>query len=552
MSSQQHMYQNPACNLSASTSFASTAPAGVQAVLESLDDSGTTTLLPPGRTVRTVTGGTPPATTPSSPLYLCVKPGCSKQSWNGQPDEYCSQTHRREAQTQVQAFEYACALPGCDKASWNGQPREYCSHGHRKQATAATAPLQAARGALAELKAEQERHAAALADAQSAETLVLAQLHLEKATEVQEDELQPQVTTEAAEAPAAEAQPQDAPEAEEAQAPRQTAEVQAPAATAPVPVSATSPAALSATAPAAPPAVAPAVEAPARPQEAELLVQDSTQVEALRQMAETPVQDRAQAAEVQATELQAEAQTERMPNPEQTPRSMDETTFERLQQDELITITVKGKLGLSAEPDTGRVLSVTPGGQAEKLGVLVGMTIHRINKGPFRKSILSEKVATMASFQLRLSSEVGCSTPRVGSSTPNSASAEKVRQVEAEEAAEPKAAAAPKAADKRKSTEEPAKSKAASTTQSYAQSCRAAATPRAKSTEEAAEPKAAATPKVADAISEALKRRVVEEHRAAKERALAKAEAMKAMATAAAKAKLEEEIKVAAEAQAAA
>ena len=80
-------------------------------------------------------------------------------------------------------------------------------------------------------------------------------------------------------------------------------------------------------------------------------------------------------------------------------------TSERVQQDELITITVKGKLGLNVEPDTGRILSVIPGGQAEKLGLLVGITIHRIDKGPFSKSTLIEKVGTNAPFQLRVSSE---------------------------------------------------------------------------------------------------------------------------------------------------
>eukprot|EP00930_Biecheleria_cincta_P049287 TRINITY_DN34511_c0_g1_i1.p1 TRINITY_DN34511_c0_g1~~TRINITY_DN34511_c0_g1_i1.p1 ORF type:complete len:365 (-),score=34.58 TRINITY_DN34511_c0_g1_i1:84-1178(-) len=49
----------------------------------------------------------------------CVRPGCGKPSWNGDPGQYCSKTCRDQVAS-------LCARPGCGKPSWNGQPNEYC------------------------------------------------------------------------------------------------------------------------------------------------------------------------------------------------------------------------------------------------------------------------------------------------------------------------------------------------------------------------------------------------------------------------------------------
>jgi len=78
--------------------------------------------------------------------YTCRKPGCNKPTWNGQPGEYCSKGCRTDDQAnQFPSYDspsyagethgpsYAgaqrdiCMKPGCSKPTWNGQPGEYCS-----------------------------------------------------------------------------------------------------------------------------------------------------------------------------------------------------------------------------------------------------------------------------------------------------------------------------------------------------------------------------------------------------------------------------------------
>ena len=53
----------------------------------------------------------------------CLKPGCSRPTWNGQPGEFCSFTCRNGSSQQGPT----CLKPGCNKLTWNGQPGEYCS-----------------------------------------------------------------------------------------------------------------------------------------------------------------------------------------------------------------------------------------------------------------------------------------------------------------------------------------------------------------------------------------------------------------------------------------
>ena len=60
-------------------------------------------------------------------LNICAKPGCSKQTWNGEINGYCSKAHRNQALN-------ICAKPGCSKQTWNGMPGNYCSRRHMNEA----------------------------------------------------------------------------------------------------------------------------------------------------------------------------------------------------------------------------------------------------------------------------------------------------------------------------------------------------------------------------------------------------------------------------------
>lgn len=66
------------------------------------------TLLPPGG----------PALDGVSDIFLCLRPGCGKPSWNGQPREFCSKACRKST---------ALCAAGCGMPTFNGQIGEYCS-----------------------------------------------------------------------------------------------------------------------------------------------------------------------------------------------------------------------------------------------------------------------------------------------------------------------------------------------------------------------------------------------------------------------------------------
>lgn len=57
------------------------------------------------------------------PGHICLRHGCGKTTWNGQPNEYCGKAHRQDAMHGAPS----CAKPGCGKPTWNGKPGEYCS-----------------------------------------------------------------------------------------------------------------------------------------------------------------------------------------------------------------------------------------------------------------------------------------------------------------------------------------------------------------------------------------------------------------------------------------
>lgn len=55
----------------------------------------------------------------------CARSGCEKPSWNGVPGEYCGKACKKIAEEEA-APKVPCAKAGCDKNAWNGQPGEYC------------------------------------------------------------------------------------------------------------------------------------------------------------------------------------------------------------------------------------------------------------------------------------------------------------------------------------------------------------------------------------------------------------------------------------------
>jgi len=58
-------------------------------------------------------------------VFLCLKPGCGKPSWNGQPREFCSKACRKCT---------ALCATGCGMPTFNGQIGEYCSRTCRDRA----------------------------------------------------------------------------------------------------------------------------------------------------------------------------------------------------------------------------------------------------------------------------------------------------------------------------------------------------------------------------------------------------------------------------------
>lgn len=52
--------------------------------------------------------------------FLCLRPGCGKPSWNGEPVAYCSQPCKHTDPP-------ICMQMGCGKPTWNGHLNDYCS-----------------------------------------------------------------------------------------------------------------------------------------------------------------------------------------------------------------------------------------------------------------------------------------------------------------------------------------------------------------------------------------------------------------------------------------
>mmetsp|Transcript_67820 Transcript_67820/g.201817 ORF Transcript_67820/g.201817 Transcript_67820/m.201817 type:complete len:292 (+) Transcript_67820:63-938(+) len=75
-----------------------------------------------------------------APSPICVRPGCGKPTWNGNPNEYCGRTCKNEGdgstpdpgspvgQSRSTGSSHSCVKAGCGKPTWNGQPNEYCSN----------------------------------------------------------------------------------------------------------------------------------------------------------------------------------------------------------------------------------------------------------------------------------------------------------------------------------------------------------------------------------------------------------------------------------------
>lgn len=59
-------------------------------------------------------------------MPTCIRSGCSRPTWNGQPGKYCSKSCREGRPSSALAGPL-CALPGCSRPTWNGQPGKYCS-----------------------------------------------------------------------------------------------------------------------------------------------------------------------------------------------------------------------------------------------------------------------------------------------------------------------------------------------------------------------------------------------------------------------------------------
>lgn len=73
-----------------------------------------------------------PQLQPQAQVNTCLREGCSKQTWNGEPNQFCSslckQTFQNLAnQRKVQPQVNLCLRQGCGKQTWNGKPNEFCS-----------------------------------------------------------------------------------------------------------------------------------------------------------------------------------------------------------------------------------------------------------------------------------------------------------------------------------------------------------------------------------------------------------------------------------------
>merc|ERR1740117_1879355 len=75
---------------------------------------------------------------PSPDPLVCIRPGCRKPSFNGNPGEFCSRYCRANRNKPVQAEvvhavqpaganPFLCVRPQCGKPSWNEMSEEYCS-----------------------------------------------------------------------------------------------------------------------------------------------------------------------------------------------------------------------------------------------------------------------------------------------------------------------------------------------------------------------------------------------------------------------------------------
>jgi len=70
-----------------------------------------------------------------------------------------------------------------------------------------------------------------------------------------------------------------------------------------------------------------------------------------------------------------------------------------LSEDELVTFTVSGKIGIKYDLDTGCISDVKPAGHAKTLGIQVGWIIHRLDNAPYSDALLRKKSFRGSSIQ---------------------------------------------------------------------------------------------------------------------------------------------------------